>query len=82
MTQKDFSSTCTDHAHAGPCDPRFGVIVLVNKQLSVGVSYDQLVQLQRRETAVLVEQLNNQVTQVIKFFFLLFLIKTNSKLRS
>lgn len=69
MTQKDFSSTCTDHAHAGPCDPRFGVIVLVNKQLSVGVSYDQLVQLQRRETAMLVEQLNNQVTQVIKNFF-------------
>lgn len=59
MTQKDFSGTCTDHAHAEPCDPRFGVIVLVNKQLSVGVSYDQLVQLQRRETAVLMEQLNN-----------------------
>lgn len=41
---------CTDHAHTGSGDPGFGVIVLVHKQLSIGVPHNQLVQLQRKET--------------------------------
>ena len=39
----------TDHARAGSCNAGFGIIVLVNQQLSTGVSNNQLVKLQGAE---------------------------------
>lgn len=41
---------CTHHAHTCSCEPGFGFIILVHQQLSTGVTNNQLIQLQQRQT--------------------------------